>query len=96
MGPRRPNDRTRRNFLNTGLAGAASVAIAGPDLLAQSDQASVVAEIAKQRDATVQALRDRRRNSRAGRVLADRVRQPESGRDGRSGPVVRGSLLLFA
>ena len=58
MGPSKPNDVTRRGFINAGLAGAASVAIAGPDLLAQSDAAAVIAEIAKQHDATVQALRD--------------------------------------
>jgi acetylornithine deacetylase/succinyl-diaminopimelate desuccinylase-like protein len=52
-------DVTRRNFLHTSMAGAAAMAIGGADgLLAASDQEVVVAEIAKQHDATVQALRD--------------------------------------
>jgi len=51
---------TRRDFLQTSAAGAAAVAIGGADslLAAPSDQEAVVAEIAKQRDATVKALRD--------------------------------------
>ena len=41
------------------MAGAAAMAIGGADgLLAASDQEAVIAEIAKQHDATVQALRD--------------------------------------
>ena len=52
-------DVTRRTFLHTRMAGAAAMAIGGADgLLAASDQEAVVAEIAKQHDATVQALRD--------------------------------------
>ena len=51
---------TRRDFLQTTAAGAAAVAIGGADglLAAPSDQEAVVAEIAKQHDATVKALRD--------------------------------------
>src|SRR5512140_2149969 len=50
---------SRRDFLQTGLAGAAAVAITGPDsLLAQPDRESVAAEIARQHDATVQMLRE--------------------------------------
>jgi acetylornithine deacetylase/succinyl-diaminopimelate desuccinylase-like protein len=41
------------------MAGAASLALSGPDsLLAQTDQESLVAEIARQHEATVQMLRD--------------------------------------
>src|SRR3954462_15169723 len=54
-----PRDVTRRNFLHTGMAGAAAMALAGSDtLLAQSDRDAVVAEIARQHDAMVQRLRD--------------------------------------
>src|SRR5664279_2481219 len=55
-----PTDVTRRDFLQTSMAGAAAVAIGGADglLAAPSDQEAVVAEIAKQHAATVQALRD--------------------------------------
>jgi acetylornithine deacetylase/succinyl-diaminopimelate desuccinylase-like protein len=50
---------TRRDFLHTSMAGAAAVAIGGGDgLLATTDQESVVAQIARQHDATVQMLRD--------------------------------------
>src|SRR5512132_3690423 len=50
---------TRRDFLQTSIAGAASLALSGADgLLAASDQDLVVAEIARQHDATVQMLRD--------------------------------------
>lgn len=50
---------TRRNFIHTTMAGAASVAIGGADgLLAQTDQESVIAEIKRQHDATMQMLRD--------------------------------------
>ena len=49
----------RRDFLHTSAAGAASLAVAGAaDLLAQSDEAAVVAEIARQHDATLGKLRD--------------------------------------
>jgi acetylornithine deacetylase/succinyl-diaminopimelate desuccinylase-like protein len=59
MDPDMPRDVTRRDFLHTSIAGAAAVALTGSDtLLAQSDQSAVVAEIAKQHDATVQRLRD--------------------------------------
>src|SRR5216684_3501686 len=52
-------DVTRRDFLHTSMAGTAAIAIGGADgLLAPSDQEAVVAEIAKQHGATVQALRD--------------------------------------
>ena len=62
-----PNDNspaTRREFINTTLAGAAATATAGFGLVsvdsvfAQDDQGAVVAEIAKQHDATIQALRE--------------------------------------
>ena len=50
---------TRREFLLTTAAGAASAAIAGPEvLLAQSDRDAVVALITKQHDATIKMLRD--------------------------------------
>ena len=54
-----PRDVTRRDFIQTSMAGAAAMALAGSDtLLAQTDQAAVVAEIARQHDATVKLLRD--------------------------------------
>jgi acetylornithine deacetylase/succinyl-diaminopimelate desuccinylase-like protein len=50
---------TRREFLLTTAAGAASAAIAGPELLlAQSERDAVVANVAKQHDATIKMLRD--------------------------------------
>jgi acetylornithine deacetylase/succinyl-diaminopimelate desuccinylase-like protein len=50
---------TRRDFLHTSVAGAAAVAIGGPDgLFASSDRDAVVAEIARRHDATVKMLRD--------------------------------------
>ena len=50
---------TRRDFLQTSMAGAASLALTGSDaLLAQTDQDAVIAEIARQHDTTVQMLRD--------------------------------------
>ncbi|HSL22862.1 MAG TPA: M20/M25/M40 family metallo-hydrolase [Vicinamibacterales bacterium] len=50
---------TRRDFLHTGIAGAASLAFASPgSLLAAPDQDAVVAEIALKHEATVQMLRD--------------------------------------
>jgi acetylornithine deacetylase/succinyl-diaminopimelate desuccinylase-like protein len=52
-------DVTRREFIDAGVAGAAGVALLGAgSVAAQADQAAVVAEIAKQHDATLQALRD--------------------------------------
>src|SRR5262245_28670079 len=52
-------DVTRRDFLHTSMAGAAGMAFAGSDtLFAQADRDAVVAEIARQHDATVQKLRD--------------------------------------
>ena len=59
MHPETPNGWTRRDFLHTSVAGAAALALGGPEgLLAASDQEAVVAEIARQHDATVQMLRD--------------------------------------
>ena len=59
MHPEAPRDVTRRDFLHASMAGAAAMAVAGSDaLIAQSDQAAVTAEIARQHDATVQRLRD--------------------------------------
>jgi len=59
MHPDTPQDLTRRDFLHTSMAGAVAMALAGSDaLLAQSDRDAVVAEIARQHDATVQRLRD--------------------------------------
>src|SRR5262245_33157156 len=52
------HDVTRRNFLHTSLAGAAGMAIGADGLLAATDRDAVVAEIAKQHDATVKMLRD--------------------------------------
>ena len=50
---------TRRDFLHTSMAGAAAVAIAGPDgLLVQNSREAIGAEIARQHDATVQMLRE--------------------------------------
>src|SRR6266516_4265793 len=54
-----PHAVTRRDFLHTTMAGAAVVAIGGPDgLIAPTDHDAVVAEIARQHDVTVQMLRD--------------------------------------
>ena len=50
---------TRRDFLHTSVAGAAAVAIGGADgLFAQAGRDAVVAEIARQHDATLQLLRE--------------------------------------
>jgi acetylornithine deacetylase/succinyl-diaminopimelate desuccinylase-like protein len=50
---------TRRDFLQTSVAGAAALAVAGPEALAaQTDREAVAAEIVRQHDATVQRLRD--------------------------------------
>lgn len=54
-----PDAVTRRDFLQTTVAGAAALAFSGPEgLLAASDQEAVVAEIARQHDDTVQMLRE--------------------------------------
>jgi acetylornithine deacetylase/succinyl-diaminopimelate desuccinylase-like protein len=59
MDPVVPFSVTRRDFLYTSIAGAGAVAFAAPDsLLAQADQESVVAQIARQHDATVRMLRE--------------------------------------
>jgi acetylornithine deacetylase/succinyl-diaminopimelate desuccinylase-like protein len=59
MHPEKSGDVTRRDFLQTGMAGAAAMAFSGPDgLLAAGDRDAVVAEIARQHNATVQRLRD--------------------------------------
>src|SRR5262245_52961306 len=50
---------SRRDFIQASVAGAAAVAIAGADgLLAQTGREAVVAEIARQHDATVRMLRE--------------------------------------
>jgi acetylornithine deacetylase/succinyl-diaminopimelate desuccinylase-like protein len=49
---------SRRDFLQTSIAGAAGVAVAGHALSAQGGRDTVVAEIARQHDATIQALRE--------------------------------------
>ena len=55
----KPRDVTRRDFIQTGMAGAAAIAVTGPDgFLSPCDADAVVAEIARQHDATVQMLRD--------------------------------------
>ncbi|MBI2222162.1 MAG: M20/M25/M40 family metallo-hydrolase [Acidobacteria bacterium] len=54
----RPDGVTRRDFLQTGMAGAASLAFLPDELLAQADRDAVVAEIARRHDTTVQMLRD--------------------------------------
>src|SRR5438309_8006645 len=52
-------DLTRRDFLHTGMAGAAAMALHGPNgLLAPGDHEAVVLEIARRHDATLQMLRD--------------------------------------
>ncbi len=54
-----PRDVTRRDFIQTGVVGAAAIAVTGPDgLLAPGDEDAVVAEISRQHDLTVQTLRD--------------------------------------
>jgi acetylornithine deacetylase/succinyl-diaminopimelate desuccinylase-like protein len=59
MHPDTPRDVTRRAFLHSTMAGAATLALAGSDrLAAQADQAAVIAEIARQHDTTVQRLRE--------------------------------------
>lgn len=59
MSPTDRHDVTRRDFLEAGIASAATVAIAGAgSLLAQSDQDTVIAQIARQHDTTVKRLRE--------------------------------------
>lgn len=54
-----PNRVTRRDFLQTSLAGAASLTLGrGAGLAAPADRDAVVAHISRQHDATVQMLRD--------------------------------------
>ena len=49
---------SRRDFIHTSIAGVAGVAFAGPGVSAQAGREAVVAEIARQHDPTVQALRE--------------------------------------
>ena len=62
MPPHSTPDVTRRDFINTTVAGAAgtvALGIAGKGVaFAQDDKAALVAEIAKQHDATIQSLRE--------------------------------------
>ena len=55
-------DATRRDFINTTIAGTAGVVVTGlansPEAFAQDDRATIVAQIKAQRDATVQSLRE--------------------------------------
>ena len=53
-----PHTVTRRDFLHTGMGGAAALAIGRSDGLLATDRESVVAEIARQHDATVLMLRE--------------------------------------
>jgi hypothetical protein len=47
------SDVTRRDFLHASLAGVAGLAVGGDGLVAATDQEAVIAEIARQHDATV-------------------------------------------
>jgi acetylornithine deacetylase/succinyl-diaminopimelate desuccinylase-like protein len=60
MHPTRPDGVTRRDFLQSSVAGASALAIAGrPERLsAQADREAIAAAIAKQREGTVQMLRE--------------------------------------
>jgi acetylornithine deacetylase/succinyl-diaminopimelate desuccinylase-like protein len=59
MYPLTPHPVTRREFLHTTMAGAAAVSMSGRDtLFAPADRDAVVAEIPRQHDATLLALRD--------------------------------------
>jgi acetylornithine deacetylase/succinyl-diaminopimelate desuccinylase-like protein len=58
MHTREAHNLTRRDFLHTSLAGAAGLAIGADGLLAAPDKDAVIAEIAKQHDATLRMLRD--------------------------------------
>jgi len=59
MPPETPPRVTRRDFLQTSMAGAASLALGGTaGLAASADRDAVVAHIARQHDATVRMLRD--------------------------------------
>ncbi len=55
-------DATRRDFINTTIAGAAGVVVTGlansPSAFAQDERAAIVAQIKAQREATVQSLRE--------------------------------------
>ncbi len=55
-------DATRRDFINTTIAGAAGVVVTGiaksPAAFAQDERAAIVAQIKAQREATVQSLRE--------------------------------------
>ena len=53
-----PSPFTRRDFLHTGIAGAAGFALSGRDALAATDRDAVVAQIAPQHDSTVRMLRE--------------------------------------
>jgi acetylornithine deacetylase/succinyl-diaminopimelate desuccinylase-like protein len=56
--PDTPHTVTRRDFLHTGMAGAAALAIGRSNGLLATDRESVVAEIARHHDATVLMLRE--------------------------------------
>jgi acetylornithine deacetylase/succinyl-diaminopimelate desuccinylase-like protein len=58
MDPVIPPAHSRRDFLQTTLAGAAGLAMSGPALIASTDKESVIAHIARQHDATMTMLRD--------------------------------------
>jgi acetylornithine deacetylase/succinyl-diaminopimelate desuccinylase-like protein len=59
MHTERPHDVTRRAFIQTTAAGSAGLVLGGTNVVtAAGDQDAVVAEIARQHDATVQMLRD--------------------------------------
>jgi acetylornithine deacetylase/succinyl-diaminopimelate desuccinylase-like protein len=59
MDPVSPHTVSRRDFIQTSMAGAAAVALTGPDaLLAQAGRDAVAAQIAPQHDATIKMLRD--------------------------------------
>ena len=57
-----PSDPTRRNFINTTIAGAAGVVVTGlansPSAFAQDERTAIVAQIKAQREATVLSLRE--------------------------------------
>jgi len=58
MHPDIPHALTRRNFLQTSMAGIAGFAIGGPGSVGSSDRDAVLAEIARRHDDTVRMLRD--------------------------------------
>ena len=55
-------DATRRDFINTTIAGTAGVVVTGlansPEAFAQDERAAIVAQIKAQRETTVQSLRE--------------------------------------